>query len=135
MDKDPNSPRTESIQRRLDHSADLVLKHFLFVEEAPLTDRMQGVSGFAEQFTQRGPRDKRGRSLRDFNRQTRIFQYPCSYTSRGKHWHIDTSPTRQRVNQSRADPLAGASGLYLCHSRPRAVYLIYSATFDGLQQS
>ena len=57
----------------------LVLKHFLFVEEALLTDRVQGVSGFAEQFAQRGPRDKRGRSLRDFNLQTRIFQYPCSY--------------------------------------------------------
>lgn len=79
MDKDPNTPRTEGIQRRLDHSADLVLKHFLFVEEALLTDRVQGVSGFAEQFSARGPRDKRGRSLRDFNLQTRIFQYPCSY--------------------------------------------------------
>lgn len=79
MSKEPNPPRTDSIQRRLDHSADLVLKHFLFVEEAPLTDRVQGTSGFAEQFAQRGPLDKRGRSLRDFNLQTRIFQYPCSY--------------------------------------------------------
>ncbi len=79
MDKDPHAPRTESIQRRLDHSADLVLKHFLFIQEAPLTDRVQGTSGFAEQFVQRGPRDKRGRSLREFNLQTRIFQYPCSY--------------------------------------------------------
>ncbi len=79
IDKDPNSLRTEGIQRRLDHSADLVLKHLLFVDEAPLTDRVQGTSGFAEQFAARGPRDKRGRSLRDFNLQTRIFQYPCSY--------------------------------------------------------
>ncbi|TXT36121.1 MAG: signal peptide-domain containing protein [Planctomycetota bacterium] len=79
MDKDPDAPRTESIQRRLDHSADLVLKHFLFVEEAPLTDRVQGVSGFAEQFAARGPHDKQGRSLRDFDLQTRIFRYPCSY--------------------------------------------------------
>lgn len=79
MDKDSTPPRTESIQRRLDHSAELILKHFLFVEEAPLTDRVQGTSGFAEQFAARGLRDKRGRSLRDFNLQTRIFQYPCSY--------------------------------------------------------
>ncbi len=79
MDTDPNLPRTESIQRRLDHSADLVLKHFLFVEEAALTDQVQGTSGFAEQFAARGPRDKRGRSLREFNLRTRIFEYPCSY--------------------------------------------------------
>ena len=49
------------------------------MSEAPLTDRVQGTSGFAEQFAQRGPSDKRGRSLRDFNLETRIFQYPCSY--------------------------------------------------------
>ena len=79
LDKEKDAPRTESIQRRIDHSADLVLKHFLFVSEAPLTDRVQGTSGFTEQFAQRGPRDKRGRSLRDFNLETRIFQYPCSY--------------------------------------------------------
>lgn len=79
LDKEGNSPRTEGIQRRLDHAAELVLKHLLFVEEVALTDRIQGTSGFAEQFAQRGPRDKQGRSLRDFDLQTRIFKYPCSY--------------------------------------------------------
>jgi hypothetical protein len=79
MSKEPNPPRAEGIQRRLDHAAELVLKHLLFVEEAPLTDPVQGTSGFAEQFVVRGPRDKRGRSLRDFKLHTRIFQYPCSY--------------------------------------------------------
>jgi len=79
LDREPNRPRTEGIQRRLDHAAELVLKHLLFVEEAALTDRIQGTSGFAEQFTQRGPRDKRGRSLREFDLQSRIFKYPCSY--------------------------------------------------------
>jgi hypothetical protein len=79
MSKEPSPPRTEGIQRRLDHSAELVLKHFLFVEEASLTDRIQGTSGFAEQFAQRGPRDQHGRSLRDFDLQSRIFKYPCSY--------------------------------------------------------
>lgn len=79
LDKNPNAPRPESIQRRIDHSADLVLKHFLFVDETALTDRVHGESGFAEYFSKLGPRDHQGRSLRDFNLQTRIFQYPCSY--------------------------------------------------------
>ena len=78
-DNAPQRPRRESIQRRNDHSADLVLKHLLFVGEAPLTDGVRGTSGFAEQFAQRGPRDQHGRSLRHFNLKTRIFQYPCSY--------------------------------------------------------
>ena len=54
MDKAPHLPRPDGIQRRLDHSADLVLKHFLFVDETPLTDRVQGSTGYAEQFAARG---------------------------------------------------------------------------------
>ena len=33
----------------------------------------------AEEFSARGPRDRRGRSLRDLDLQTRLFKYPCSY--------------------------------------------------------
>ncbi len=79
IDKNPHAPRPESIQRRLDHSADLVLKHLLFAEETPLTDRIQGTSAFADQFSRRGCRDKQGRSLRDFDLERRLFKYPCSY--------------------------------------------------------
>jgi hypothetical protein len=39
---------------------------------------MQGTSGFAEAFAARGPRDPKGRSLRDFDLRTRLFKYPCS---------------------------------------------------------
>jgi hypothetical protein len=40
---------------------------------------IKGTSGFAEEFTQLGRRDTQGRSLRDFDLQTRLFKYPCSY--------------------------------------------------------
>ena len=50
----------------------------LFVGEAPLDD-VSGTSGFAERFTARGPRDSKGRSLREFDLKTRLFKYPCSY--------------------------------------------------------
>jgi len=43
--------------------------------EAPVA----GTSGFAAEFAGQGPRDRQGRSLRDFDLQTRIFKYPCSY--------------------------------------------------------
>ncbi len=36
-------------------------------------------SQFAREFAARGPRDSKGRSLRDFDLRTRIFRYPCSY--------------------------------------------------------
>jgi len=55
-----------------------VVDYMLFVDEAPL-DTVRGTSGFAERFSARGPRDAKGRSLRDFDLQRRLFRYPCSY--------------------------------------------------------
>jgi hypothetical protein len=55
-----------------------VVDYMLFVEEAPL-DRVRGTSGFAEKFATRGPRDRRGRSLRHLDLRTRLLRYPCSY--------------------------------------------------------
>src|SRR5690606_22475603 len=40
--------------------------------EAPLTDRIEGTSGFAEHFASRGPRDAQGRSLRDLDLERRL---------------------------------------------------------------
>lgn len=55
------------------------VRYLLFAEEAPLASPIHGSSGFAEQFATLGPRDEKGRSLRDFDLQTRLFKYPCSY--------------------------------------------------------
>ena len=48
-------------------------------DETRLTDRIEGTSSFATDFAARGPRDAKGRSLRDLDLQTRLFRYPCSY--------------------------------------------------------
>lgn len=53
--------------------------YMLFADEAPLLDAVKGVSTFQETFPKRGPRDAKGRSLRDFDLRTRLFRYPLSY--------------------------------------------------------
>jgi hypothetical protein len=63
----------------LDSQTEAFLKYLLFVEEAPLSAPVSGTSPFAQQFSAQGPQDKQGRSLRDFNLKTRLFEYPCSY--------------------------------------------------------
>jgi hypothetical protein len=40
---------------------------------------VSGTAGFAERFAALGPRDGRGRSLREFDLRRRLFKYPCSY--------------------------------------------------------
>jgi hypothetical protein len=57
-----------------------LVKYLTFVDEAPLASPLKGVSTFTETFPQRGPRDAKGRSLRDFNLKTRLFEFPLSYT-------------------------------------------------------
>jgi len=56
-----------------------LVDYMLFVDEAPLVDKIQGNSGFAEAFSAEGPRDSKGRSLRQFDLERRLMRYPCSY--------------------------------------------------------
>ena len=53
--------------------------YLFFVDEAPLSARIQGTSGFAEKFAAMGPRDSKGRSLRQFDLERRLMRYPCSF--------------------------------------------------------
>src|ERR1051325_11788665 len=54
---------------------DAFLKYLLFTEEAPLTAPIKGTSDFAKSFAAKGPTDRKGRSLRQFDLQTRLFKY------------------------------------------------------------
>ena len=56
-----------------------VVDYMLFVDEAPIASSIQGTSGFAANFSERGPRDSKGRSLRQLDLNTRLLRYPCSY--------------------------------------------------------
>ena len=76
---EPATNRLESVTHRIQNAGDKLVDALLFVDEAPLTDEIHGTSTFAAEFAARGPRDSHGRSLRDFDLKTRLFQYPCSY--------------------------------------------------------
>jgi len=64
---------------KLNPEIEEMLKYMLFVDEDPLKAPVEGVSTFTKTFPQRGPRDPKGRSLRDFDLKTRLFRYPLSY--------------------------------------------------------
>ena len=53
--------------------------YFLFAGETPLASPVQAGSAFAKSFSSTGPRDRKGRSLRELDLQTRLFKYRCSY--------------------------------------------------------
>jgi hypothetical protein len=69
----------DAASRRLDQAVEEIVTSMLFADEAPLQQPVKGVSTFTETFPKRAPRNKKGRSLRDFDLQKRLFRYPLSY--------------------------------------------------------
>lgn len=90
---------SESAVRRIDRAAENVVKHLLLCGEFPLRGEVSGTSGFAAQFQNRGPRDSSGRSLREFDLQTRLFRYPCSYLIYSPAFDALPDEVRTRVTQ------------------------------------
>jgi hypothetical protein len=58
--------------------SDLV-DYFLFADEPRLAAPIVGSSGFTAAFASTGPRDSKGRSLRELQLTTRLMRYPLSY--------------------------------------------------------
>jgi hypothetical protein len=71
-------PSADAAARVREAAVDVV-DYLLFIDEAPLAGPVTGSSAFSQVFTARGPKDGRGRSLRDLDLQRRLFRYPCSY--------------------------------------------------------
>jgi hypothetical protein len=73
------SPKTAADEDPVTAMAAELVDYMLFVDEALLPTPVKGTSGFAEKFSAKGPRDSKGRSLRDFDLSKRMMRYPCSY--------------------------------------------------------
>ncbi|MEZ5402745.1 MAG: hypothetical protein R2729_23925 [Bryobacteraceae bacterium] len=75
----PAGEWSESTRRRIQGTSEVLLQYLLFTEEAPLESPVRGTSKFAAEFPKAGPRDWKGRSLRDFDLEKRMFRYPLSF--------------------------------------------------------
>ena len=69
----------EASGRRLEAAVEELVDYLLLVEEAELPGPISGPTSYAQQFAAAGPRDRRGRSLRELDLQTRLLRYPCSW--------------------------------------------------------
>jgi hypothetical protein len=83
------------------------LRYLLFTEETPLSAPINGSSGFVQAFSEQGPKDRRGRSLRQFDLQTRLFKHPCSYLIYSQTFDQLPAPLKAQIYQRLWDILAG----------------------------
>ena len=70
---------SETTSKRIDRVVDRLVRYLLFADEVPLESPVSGTSGYRKHFQAQGPRDKKGRSLRQLDLRKRTFSYPCSY--------------------------------------------------------
>jgi hypothetical protein len=103
----PADELSESTLARIKGPAEELVKSLLFVDEAELTDSVEGTSAFAREFAARGPRDPRGRSLREFDLKTRLFRYPCSYLIYSRSFDALPAITKTQVYRRLGEILSG----------------------------
>jgi hypothetical protein len=89
---------------------DEIVDYLLFRDEAKLTDQVQGTSAFSLDFPKRGPFDKKGRSLREFDLKSRLFKYPCSYLVYSDAFQKLPPPIKEHVLKRAYAILRGESG-------------------------
>jgi len=100
--------RTGAAQSRLDFVTDELVSYMLFVGEAKIYEPIEGVSSFTKSFAERGPRDRQGRSLRDFDLHKRLFRYPLSYMIYSEAFESLPDSAKERIYRKLYDVLSGA---------------------------
>ncbi|HEY1380979.1 MAG TPA: hypothetical protein VGF55_29535 [Gemmataceae bacterium] len=132
----PADYRSESTASRIRNAGEPLVKYLLFSGEAKLTDKVEGTSGFAREFAARGPFDHRGRSLREFDLEHRLFKYPCSYLIYSRSFDTLPGPVHDYVLRRLFDVLSGkdtsAAFAHLSAADRRAILGILRDTKPGL---
>ncbi len=103
----PADHQTETTQRRIASAGEKLLDYLLFSEEFALTAPVKGSSKFTEEFAALGPRDRQGRSLRDFDLERRLFKYPCSYLIYSSSFDALPAPVKSYVARRLKEVLTG----------------------------
>jgi hypothetical protein len=126
----------EATRKQLDVEIEEMVGYMLFGDEEPLTAPVAGVSTFAKTFAQRGPRDRKGRSLRDFDLQTRLFRYPLSYMIYTAAFDALPGSVKSRVFDRLFTVLTGADEsqtyAHLSAADRRAIFEVLRETKRGL---
>jgi hypothetical protein len=123
---------------RMKANVEELVTYMLFADEEPFPDPIAGNSTFTKTFAQRGPRDKQGRSLRDFDLQRRLFKYPLSFVIYSDVFDALPDLARNAVYRRVFDVLTGTPedepfGALSAEAR-RAAYEILRDTKKGLPE-
>jgi hypothetical protein len=98
---------SDSAKRRISTAGEKLVRYLLFCDEDLITDRIHGTSTFTTDFAAEGPRDRKGRSLREFDLRRRMFKYPLSYLIYTPSFDELPAPAKDYVYHRLWDVLSG----------------------------
>ena len=96
------------VQAILKNDALELVDYMLFVDEADMADAVVAPSKFSKSFTAKGPRDRKGRSLRELDLKTRVMRYPCSYMIYSAAFDALPAPAKDAIYSRLWDVLSGS---------------------------
>jgi hypothetical protein len=85
------------LEAKIKEYAEPLVETMLFSGAALQTAPVSGTTNFATEFSARGPRDSKGRSLYQLDLQTRLLRYPLSYLIYSKSFDGLPEPARRYV--------------------------------------
>jgi hypothetical protein len=103
----PAETISDKARKVFEDPAEQLVRYLLFTNEARLNAPVAGNTTFAQDFAARGPFDSRGRSLRQFDLQSRIFKYPCSYLIYSETFDAIPPPAKEFVYRRLFEVLSG----------------------------
>jgi hypothetical protein len=84
-----------------------VVRGIFLADAAPVTQRIEGNSGFTERFSRTGPLDSKGRTLRELDLTQRLLRYPLSYLVYSEHFNALPPYLMDYINLRIAEVLQG----------------------------
>ena len=104
----PGEPYSAITMKRIRDAVEPMVRGMFFVHEAPLTNPVKGVSGFASDFEKSGVRDSKGRSLKDLDLNRRFLRYPFSYLIYSSAFDALPVPAKEQFYERAKAILSGA---------------------------
>lgn len=98
---------SDSTSSSLEDLAEQIVRSMLFAGAAPLTEPITGTSSFAAEFANQGPRDSKGRSVRELDLKTRLLRYPLSYLVYSESFNQMPAQAKQHVYRRLREVLKG----------------------------
>lgn len=131
--EEPFDPsKNETIQRVIQSNTGRIVEHLLYCDEISLTEPIKGSDLFIQQFRANRKPDSLGRSLKDFDLNTRMFKYRCSYMVYSRAFELMPDMLKVAVSEKLRAVLLGQDNDsaydHLTRDEKQAIYTILTQT-------